>query len=74
MRDAEFTVPARLGDMLEFNFEIEKVGKTSVQVGVTMLIRTGRGGPPVTSFDGTVVMVCVDESGRPTPVEATPPR
>jgi acyl-CoA hydrolase len=70
VRDAEFTVPARLGDMLEFDFGIERTGRTSVQVGVTMQIRDGQGGPAITSFDGTVVMVCVDQTGRPMPIDA----
>ena len=71
VRDAEFTVPARLGALLQFDFGIERVGNTSVQVGVTMRIVPADGGPPVTSFDGTVVMVCVDALGRPTRVEGT---
>ncbi len=65
---AEFTAPARLGDMLEFRFGIEKVGNTSVQVRVEMLIYDGRTGDGARSFDGTVVMVCVGADDRPTPV------
>jgi len=66
--DAEFTAPARLGDMLEFAFHVEHTGSTSVQVRVEMLVHDGEGGPPVRSFDGTVVMVCVDEDGDPATV------
>ena len=69
VQDAEFTAPARLGDMLQFDFAIEQVGRTSVRVRVRMTIHDGMGGPGVKSFDGAVVMVCVDESGRATPVQ-----
>ncbi len=69
VQGAEFTAPAHLGDMLEFNFGIERVGRTSVHVRVEMLIYQQHTGEAEKSFDGTVVMVSVDESGRPTPVE-----
>ena len=70
VENAQFTAPARLGDMLEFNFAIERVGRTSVRVRVEMLICDGRTAEGRKSFDGSVVMVCVDSEGRPTPVEA----
>ncbi|MFO8007918.1 MAG: acyl-CoA thioesterase [Candidatus Brocadiia bacterium] len=69
VRDAEFTAPARLGDMLEFRFGVESVGRTSVTVRVAMIIRDGQTGREAQSFDGAVVMVCVDDAGEPTPVE-----
>jgi acyl-CoA hydrolase len=67
--NAQFDAPARLGDMLEFGFWVEKVGRTSVQVRVEMIVHPEDGGPQSRSFDGTVVMVCVDDDGRPTAVE-----
>ena len=66
--DAEFEAPARLGDVLEFNFGIAEVGRTSVKVRVDMIIHSHTRGESRKSFDGTVVMVCVDESGRAVPV------
>ena len=72
VRNAEFTAPARLGDVLEFAFGIERVGTTSVTVRVRMSIwYSRREGVRADSFNGTVVMVCVDEAGRPTPVGAS---
>ncbi|MHC4480082.1 MAG: acyl-CoA thioesterase [Planctomycetota bacterium] len=68
--DAEFSAPAHLGDTLEFNFGIERLGETSVQVGVEMLIYPRDGGEGADSFDGTVVMVSVDEAGSPIPVQS----
>lgn len=65
IRDAEFTTPAFLGDMLKFTFGIEQVGATSVTVRVQMTVHSGRAEAESVSFDGAVVMVCVDEEGRP---------
>jgi acyl-CoA hydrolase len=68
VQNAEFTAPAHLGDMLEFNFGIASVVRTSVHVRVEMVIHAQHTGEAKKSFDGTVVMVSVDESGRPSPV------
>ena len=68
IQHAEFLAPARLGDVLEFTFGIERIGNTSVTVRVKMAICGGRDGARAESFDGAVVMVCVDAQGRPTPV------
>jgi acyl-CoA hydrolase len=66
--DAEFRAPAFLGDVLEFNYHVEHVGRTSVHVRVEILICPADGGRGVRSFDGTVVMVCVDDKGKRTRV------
>jgi len=68
IEDAEFTAPATLGDVLEFNFGIAGVGRTSVKVRVDMIIYGSHGGEPRKSFDGHVVMVCVDDKGNAVPV------
>ncbi len=68
VQNAEFAAPAKLGDVLEFNGSIAGVGTTSVRVGVEMIIHDGRGTGARKSFDGTVVMVCVDDAGAPTPL------
>ena len=70
VHNAEFTAPARLGDVLEFNFGIERIGRTSVHVRVEMIVHETRTGKGVKSFDGLVIMVCVDAAGRP---ENVPP-
>ena len=69
IQNAEFTAPAHLGDIIEFNFGIDRVGATSVRVRVEMLVYGAGNAPPVKSFDGLVTMVCVDEDGRPVNVE-----
>ena len=69
VRNAEFSAPAKLGDVLEFRFGVARVGTTSVTVNVEMLIHSGGANETAASFDGSVVMVCVDEQGHPVPVE-----
>jgi len=69
VRQAEFTAPAFLGDVLEFQFRVERVGRTSVTVRVQMAVYSGHKDTSVVSFDGQVVMVCVDEHRRPVPVQ-----
>jgi acyl-CoA hydrolase len=66
VEDAGFTVSARRGDVIRFDFGVEKVGRTSVQVRVIMNIIDGEGERE--SFNGRVVMVCVDSGGNPVPV------
>jgi len=68
IENAAFIAPAFLGDLLEFNGGIESVGHTSVRVRVEMIIYDGRSGNANKSFDGCVIMVCVDRSGRAIPV------
>jgi acyl-CoA hydrolase len=68
VEDAAFISPAVLGDLLEFNFGIEKVGRTSVRVRAEMIIYNGKTGKASKSFDGCVVMVCVDSEGKATTV------
>jgi len=68
VQNAEFTAPAKLGDVLEFSCGIASVGTTSVRVKVEMIIHDGHGAQSRKSFDGTVVMVCVDDNGQPMPV------
>jgi acyl-CoA thioesterase YciA len=64
IENAAFIAPAVLGDMLEFNFGIESIGRTSVRVRVEMIIYDRTGGKTSKSFDGCVVMVCVDSQGN----------
>lgn len=68
IENAAFIAPAMLGDLLEFNGVIEGVGRTSVRVRVEMIIYDGRSGTASKSFDGCVIMVCVDRTGKAIPV------
>ena len=68
VEDAAFIAPAVLGDLLEFNFGIENIGRTSVKVRVEMVIYNGRTGKSNKSFEGCVIMVCVDSAGKSVPL------
>ncbi len=68
IENAAFVAPAILGDMLQFNFGIESTGRTSVRVKVEMIIYSGKSGNANKSFDGCVIMVCVDPSGNAMPL------
>jgi acyl-CoA thioesterase YciA len=70
MREVEFHEPVFLGDIVNFFTETLRVGRTSVTVKVTVEAeRWGAGrGEKVMVTEAEVVLVAVDESGRPTPV------
>ena len=70
MREVEFHEPVFLGDIVNFFTETVRVGRTSVTVKVTVEAeRWGGGeGERVMVTQAEVVLVAVDEQGRPTPV------
>ena len=68
IEDAAFIAPALLGDILEFSFSIASTGHTSVRVRVEMLVVSGKTRKANKSFDGCVIMVCVDSEGNSMPI------
>ena len=70
MREVEFHEPVFLGDIVSFFTETVRVGCTSITVKVTVEAeRWGGGeGERVMVTQAEVVLVAVDEQGRPTPV------
>jgi len=60
-----------LGDIVNFFTETVRVGRTSVTVNVSVEVeRWGRGrGETVKVTEAQVVLVAVDERGRPTPIQ-----
>jgi acyl-CoA thioesterase YciA len=72
MRAVEFHEPVYLGDIVNFFTETLRVGRTSVTVKVSVEVERwgGRGrGEIVKVTEAEVVLVAVDESGRPTPIQ-----
>jgi len=67
MREVEFHQPVFLGDIVNFFTETVRVGRTSVTVKVSVEVeRWGRGsGETVKVTEAEVVLVAVDEQGRP---------
>jgi acyl-CoA thioesterase YciA len=72
MREVEFHEPVFLGDIVNFCTETLRIGTTSITVKVTVEAeRWGSGsGERVTVTEAEVVLVAVDEKGRPTPIRA----
>lgn len=70
MREVEFHEPVFLGDIVSFFTETVRVGRTSITVKVTVEAeRWGGGhGETVKVTEAEVVLVAVNEQGRPTPV------
>ena len=77
MREVEFHEPVFVGDLVDFYTETLRVGRTSVTVKVSVeaerwhagAAAVGSGhGERVKVTEAEVVLVAVDEQGRPTPV------
>lgn len=74
MREVEFHQPVFLGDVVNFFTETVRVGRTSITVRVSVEAeRWGSGqGERVKVTEAEVVLVSVDEAGRPTPIRREP--
>jgi acyl-CoA thioesterase YciA len=72
MHAVEFHEPVFLGDIVNFFTETVRLGKTSITVKVSVEAeRWGSGtGERVKVTEAEVVLVAVDEKGRPTPIQA----
>ncbi len=70
MREVEFHEPVFVGDVVNFFTETARVGRTSITVRVSVEAeRWGAGhGEHVKVTEAEVVLVAVDETGRPIPV------
>ena len=70
MREVEFHAPVFLGDVVSFYTETVRIGQTSITVKVTVIAeRWGAGrGEEVKVTEAEVVLVAVDENGRPRPI------
>ena len=70
MREVVFLEPVFLGDVVNFYGETLRVGRTSVTVKVTVEVeRWGHGqGERLKVTEAEVVLVAVDEKGRPSPL------
>jgi len=74
MHEVEFHQPVFLGDIVSFFTETLRVGRTSITVRVSVEAeRWGAGhGERVKVTEAEVVLVSVDEQGRPTPIRSAP--
>jgi acyl-CoA thioesterase YciA len=71
MRAVEFHEPVFLGDIVSFYTETIRVGRSSLTVRVSVEAeRWGKGqGEHVQVTEAEVVLVAVDEAGRPRPIK-----
>lgn len=70
MREVEFIAPVHVGDSVNFNTKTIKIGNTSITVKVLVTAERGimnRSAIKVTEAE--VVMVAVNESGKPVPIK-----
>jgi acyl-CoA thioesterase YciA len=71
MREVEFHQPVYLGDIVSFYTETLRLGRSSISVKVMVEVErwstTGQG-ERVKVTEAEVVLVAVDEQGRPTPI------
>ena len=70
MREVEFHEPVFLGDIVSFYTETTRIGTTSVTVKVSVEAeRWGAGsGEKVKVTEAEVILVAVDDKGRPRPI------
>jgi acyl-CoA thioesterase YciA len=70
MREVEFHAPVFVGDIISFFTDTVRVGRTSITVKVLVEAeRWGSGkGERVTVTEAEVVLIAVDDLGRPIPV------
>lgn len=71
MREVEFISPVHVGDTVSFYAETIKIGRTSITVKIVVTAERGVGKRSVTKVtEAEVVMVAVDENGKPIPIVA----
>lgn len=73
VREVQFIAPVYVGDHVSFHARTERVGRTSVTVRVLVVANRGRSRDVVVKVtEAELVMVAVDDQGRPRPLEAPP--
>jgi acyl-CoA hydrolase len=66
----EFKVPVRAGQMVELVARAQRIGTTSVTVGVEMYVEELLSRERRLATTGSFVFVAVDEAGSPVPIAA----
>lgn len=69
MKEVDFICPVKVGDTVSFFTETVKVGRTSVAVKVLVTAERGIGKlEELKVTEAEVVMVAIDEAGKPIPI------
>ncbi|MEN1728493.1 MAG: acyl-CoA thioesterase [Pseudomonadota bacterium] len=69
MDRVDFKVPIPEGAIVELIGEIERVGRTSMTVQVSILLEDRQSGDQRLAIEGRLVMVAVDDDMEPTPID-----
>lgn len=74
MKEVEFVHPVSLGDIVSFYTSTDRIGHTSVTVNVVVEVEhnTDREDRFQIVTEAQVVLVAVDEDGKPTPIRPNP--
>lgn len=68
--ELSFLQPVHVGDVLHVHARVNDVGRTSLEVGVRVEAEPWQGGERRHTTSAYLVMVCLDEDGRPVEVPA----
>ena len=66
----EFIAPIHLRDVISVFAEVEKVGRTSMQIRIEVIATRDRGATDIKVTEGMFTFVALDEQHRPRPVDA----
>jgi acyl-CoA thioesterase YciA len=66
VKEVIFKEPVRIGELVSFYSSLVKIGNTSVTVHIDVEVLRDNREIQVTEAD--VIYVCIDKSGRPTPI------
>lgn len=70
LREVEFIAPVHVGDNVSFFTETVKIGRTSITIKVLVSAERGiKNRQAIKVTEAEVVMVAVDENGRPKPIQ-----
>ena len=66
----EFIRPIHLRDLISVYAEVERVGRTSMQIRIDVVAQRDRGETEVVVTNGLFTFVAIDEQARPRPVDS----
>ena len=60
-----FVEPIKVGDMVSIYGEVEKIGRTSITIGLETVVQRRHDNIDIRVTHGTFVFVAIDEEGKP---------
>jgi acyl-CoA thioesterase YciA len=68
----KFIRPVKVGDVLCIYAQVDRVGRTSMGIGIEAWVLRGKIGAREKVTEAVFTFVAIDENGRPRPVPARP--